>query len=118
MFPDEDSISDWSSDSCGWSEDEMGADLDIIASPLSCSSLASTTGSQETVRCVCEVEEENDFMLQVTIQNQRILKKKNFLSWIPQKNIKQHNTNNNRKLFLKLKTGVMATVNSALQSQE
>uniref|UniRef100_A0A8C1XP39 PHD finger protein 20, a n=1 Tax=Cyprinus carpio TaxID=7962 RepID=A0A8C1XP39_CYPCA len=61
---DEDSISDWSSDSCGWSEDEMGADLDVIASPLSCSSVASTTGSQETVRCVCEVEEENDFMLQ------------------------------------------------------
>ncbi|XP_052465674.1 PHD finger protein 20 [Carassius gibelio] len=61
---DEDSISDWSSDSCGWSEDEMGADLDVIASPLSCSSAASTTGSQETIRCVCEVEEENDFMLQ------------------------------------------------------
>ncbi|XP_043107179.1 PHD finger protein 20 isoform X3 [Puntigrus tetrazona] len=61
---DEDSISDWSSDSCGWSEDEMGADLEVIASPLSCSSVASTTGSQETVRCVCEVEEENDFMLQ------------------------------------------------------
>ncbi|XP_051767728.1 PHD finger protein 20 isoform X1 [Ctenopharyngodon idella] len=61
---DEDSISDWSSDSCGWSEDEMGADLDVIASPLSCSSVASTTGSQETVRCVCEAEEENDFMLQ------------------------------------------------------
>lgn len=65
MFPDEDSISDWSSDSCGWSEDEMGADLDVIASSLSCSSVASTTGSQETVRCVCEAEEENDFMLQV-----------------------------------------------------
>uniref|UniRef100_A0A671PCT8 PHD finger protein 20, a n=1 Tax=Sinocyclocheilus anshuiensis TaxID=1608454 RepID=A0A671PCT8_9TELE len=64
LFPDEDSISDRSSDSCGWSEDEMGVDLDIIASPLSCSSVASTTGSQETVRCVCEVEEENDFMLQ------------------------------------------------------
>uniref|UniRef100_A0A8C2DFB8 PHD finger protein 20, a n=1 Tax=Cyprinus carpio TaxID=7962 RepID=A0A8C2DFB8_CYPCA len=64
MEMDEDSISDWSSDSCGWSEDEMGADLDVIASPLSCSSVASTTGSQETVRCVCEVEEENDFMLQ------------------------------------------------------
>uniref|UniRef100_A0A8C1ICC6 PHD finger protein 20, a n=1 Tax=Cyprinus carpio TaxID=7962 RepID=A0A8C1ICC6_CYPCA len=64
MEMDEDSISDWSSDSCGWSEDAMGADLDVIASPLSCSSVASTTGSQETVRCVCEVEEENDFMLQ------------------------------------------------------
>ncbi len=65
--PDEDSISDWSSDSCGWSEDEMGADLEVIASPLSGNSVASTTGSQETVRCVCEVEEENDFMLQVII---------------------------------------------------
>ncbi|XP_051529095.1 PHD finger protein 20 isoform X2 [Myxocyprinus asiaticus] len=61
---DEDSISDWSSDSFGWSEDEIGADLDIGPSPLSCSSVASTTGSGEIVRCVCEVEEEIDFMLQ------------------------------------------------------
>lgn len=61
---DEDSISDWSSESCGWSEDEMEADLDVITSPLSCSSVASTTESQETVRCVCEADEENDFMLQ------------------------------------------------------
>lgn len=67
MFPDEDSISDWSSESYGWSEDEMEADLDVITSPLSCSSVASTTESQETVRCVCEADEENDFMLQVNI---------------------------------------------------
>lgn len=61
---DEESISDWSSDSCGLSNDDMGTDLGILPSPLSCSSIASTTGSRENVRCVCDVEEENDFMLQ------------------------------------------------------
>lgn len=66
-LPDEDSVSDWSSDSCGWSDDDMGTDLGIMPSPLSCSSVASTTGSRENVRCVCDVEEENDFMLQVSI---------------------------------------------------
>ncbi|XP_055039558.2 PHD finger protein 20 isoform X1 [Misgurnus anguillicaudatus] len=61
---DEESISDWSSDSCGWSDDEVGVDLGIMPSPLSCSSVASTTGRRDNVRCVCEAEEENDFMLQ------------------------------------------------------
>ncbi|TRY75915.1 hypothetical protein DNTS_033481, partial [Danionella cerebrum] len=62
---DEDSISDCSSDSCGWSEDEMEEDLNVMTSPLSCSSLASSCkGSEETIRCVCEAEEEDNFMLQ------------------------------------------------------
>ncbi|XP_029550400.1 PHD finger protein 20 isoform X3 [Salmo trutta] len=61
---DEDSISDWSTDSCGWSDDEQGAELDVTTPPLNLGSVALETGAQEIVRCVCEVEEENDFMIQ------------------------------------------------------
>ncbi|KAK1799991.1 hypothetical protein P4O66_006493 [Electrophorus voltai] len=64
LFPDEGSISDWSSDSYGWTDDDIGADLDITARRLSCGSVDSATVAQETVRCVCEVAEENDFMIQ------------------------------------------------------
>ncbi|XP_072522679.1 PHD finger protein 20 isoform X2 [Salminus brasiliensis] len=56
---DEDSISDWSSDSYGWSDDETRVDLDI-----SCGSVALATDGQEIVRCICEAEDENDFMIQ------------------------------------------------------
>uniref|UniRef100_A0A8C7CVJ3 PHD finger protein 20 n=1 Tax=Oncorhynchus kisutch TaxID=8019 RepID=A0A8C7CVJ3_ONCKI len=61
---DEDSISDWSTDSCGWSDDGQGAELDVTTPPLNLGSVALETGAQEIVRCVCEVEEENDFMIQ------------------------------------------------------
>ncbi|XP_019911438.2 PHD finger protein 20 isoform X3 [Esox lucius] len=61
---DEDSISDWSTDSCGWSDDELEAELGVNIPPLNLGSVALETGSQEIVRCVCEVEEENDFMIQ------------------------------------------------------
>ncbi|XP_035518416.1 PHD finger protein 20 isoform X2 [Morone saxatilis] len=61
---DEDSISDWSTDSCGWSDDEFGVDLDVTTPPLSVDSGAVDTSDQEIVRCICEVEEENDFMIQ------------------------------------------------------
>ncbi|XP_055364659.1 PHD finger protein 20 isoform X2 [Betta splendens] len=61
---DEDSISDWSTDSCGWSDDDLGVDLDITTPPLSVDSGAVDTNDQEIVRCICEVEEENDFMIQ------------------------------------------------------
>ncbi|XP_068451080.1 PHD finger protein 20 isoform X2 [Clinocottus analis] len=61
---DEDSISDWSTDSCGWSDDDFGVDLDVTMPPLSVDSGAVDTSDQEIVRCVCEVEEENDFMIQ------------------------------------------------------
>eukprot|EP00063_Salmo_salar_P047140 XP_014021975.1 PREDICTED: PHD finger protein 20-like isoform X4 [Salmo salar] len=61
---DEDSISDWSTDSCGWSDDEQGVELDVTTPPLNLGSVALETGTQEIVRCVCEVEEENDFMIQ------------------------------------------------------
>ncbi|CAJ1051347.1 PHD finger protein 20 isoform X2 [Xyrichtys novacula] len=61
---DEDSISDWSTDSCGWSDDDFGVDLDVTTPPLSIDSGAADTNDQEIVRCICEVEEENDFMIQ------------------------------------------------------
>ncbi|XP_078139715.1 PHD finger protein 20 isoform X2 [Centroberyx gerrardi] len=61
---DEDSISDWSTDSCGWSDDDFGVDLDVTTPPLSVDSVALDTSDQEIVRCICEVEEENDFMIQ------------------------------------------------------
>ncbi|XP_074528321.1 PHD finger protein 20-like isoform X2 [Halichoeres trimaculatus] len=61
---DEDSISDWSTDSCGWSDDDFGVDLDVTTPPLSIDSGAVDTSDQEIVRCICEVEEENDFMIQ------------------------------------------------------
>ncbi|KAM3621792.1 uncharacterized protein V6R79_016068 [Siganus canaliculatus] len=61
---DEDSISDWSTDSCGWSDDDYGVDLDFTTPPLSVDSGAVDTSDQEIVRCICEVEEENDFMIQ------------------------------------------------------
>ncbi|KAM7423244.1 hypothetical protein PAMA_011007 [Pampus argenteus] len=61
---DDDSISDWSTDSCGWSDDDYGVDLDVTTPPLSVDSGAVDTNDQEIVRCICEVEEENDFMIQ------------------------------------------------------
>ncbi|KAF7655298.1 hypothetical protein LDENG_00057980 [Lucifuga dentata] len=63
-YTDEDSVSDWSTDSCGWSDDDFGGDLDITTPPLSVASGALDTSDQEIVRCICEVEEENDFMIQ------------------------------------------------------
>uniref|UniRef100_A0A1A8F8M8 PHD finger protein 20, a n=1 Tax=Nothobranchius korthausae TaxID=1143690 RepID=A0A1A8F8M8_9TELE len=61
---DEDSISDWSTDSCGWSDDDLEVDLDVTTPPLSVDSGALDSSDQEIVRCICEVEEDNDFMIQ------------------------------------------------------
>lgn len=41
-------------------------DLDFTTPPLSVDSGAVDTSDQEIVRCICEVEEENDFMIQVS----------------------------------------------------
>ncbi|KAM8868080.1 PHD finger protein 20-like isoform 1-T1 [Synchiropus picturatus] len=61
---EEDSFSDWSTDSCGWSDEDYGLDLDVTTPPLSLDSGAADANDQEIVRCICEVEEENDFMIQ------------------------------------------------------
>lgn len=59
-------MSDWSTDSCGWSDEDYGVDLDFTTPPLSVDSGAVESSDQEIVRCICEVEEENDFMIQVS----------------------------------------------------
>ncbi|KAJ8370639.1 hypothetical protein SKAU_G00106670 [Synaphobranchus kaupii] len=60
---DEDSGSDWSTDSPVWSEDELGVELDVTTPPQEQGVSMSTQGF-EIVRCICEVQEENDFMIQ------------------------------------------------------
>uniref|UniRef100_A0A672QAT3 PHD finger protein 20-like n=1 Tax=Sinocyclocheilus grahami TaxID=75366 RepID=A0A672QAT3_SINGR len=59
----EDSSSDLSSDSLVWSEDESDAELDL-SMPLSEQGVETVTHGSEIVRCICEVQEENDFMIQ------------------------------------------------------
>uniref|UniRef100_A0A8C1W3E6 PHD finger protein 20, b n=1 Tax=Cyprinus carpio TaxID=7962 RepID=A0A8C1W3E6_CYPCA len=59
----EDSSSDLSSDSPVWSEDESDAELDLNV-PLSEQGVETVTQGSEIVRCICEVQEENDFMIQ------------------------------------------------------
>ncbi|XP_061147375.1 PHD finger protein 20 isoform X2 [Syngnathus typhle] len=60
---DDDSFSDWSTDSCGWSDEDYGLDVDVTSPPLSMD-CGADGNDQEIVRCICEVEEENDFMIQ------------------------------------------------------
>ncbi|KTF71109.1 hypothetical protein cypCar_00045811 [Cyprinus carpio] len=59
----EDSSSDLSSDSPVWSEDESDAELDLNV-PLSEQGVETVTHGSEIVRCICEAQEENDFMIQ------------------------------------------------------
>ncbi|XP_052450199.1 PHD finger protein 20 isoform X3 [Carassius gibelio] len=59
----EDSSSDLSSDSPVWSEEESDAELDLNV-PLSEQGVETLPHSSEIVRCICEVQEENDFMIQ------------------------------------------------------
>ncbi|XP_061688704.1 PHD finger protein 20 isoform X4 [Syngnathoides biaculeatus] len=60
---DDDSLSDWSTDSCCWSDEDYGVDVDVTTPPLSLDCSADGN-DQEIIRCICEVEEENDFMIQ------------------------------------------------------
>ncbi|TRY54063.1 hypothetical protein DNTS_034493, partial [Danionella cerebrum] len=59
----EESSSDLSSDSPGWSEDDSDAELDLSL-PLTEPAVETTNHGSEIVRCICEVQEENDFMIQ------------------------------------------------------
>ncbi|XP_035378549.1 PHD finger protein 20b [Electrophorus electricus] len=60
----EDSGSDWSTDSPPWSEEEESeAGLDLNT-PLAEQGVEAVAPDSEIVRCVCEVQEENDFMIQ------------------------------------------------------
>lgn len=60
----EDSGSDWSTDSPLWSEEESETGLDLNT-PFSEQGVETVGHDSEIVRCVCEVQEENDFMIQV-----------------------------------------------------
>ncbi|XP_067856370.1 PHD finger protein 20-like isoform X3 [Heptranchias perlo] len=61
-FDDDDPTSDSSTDSLLWSEDEYSQDVDVTTNP---DETGDGDDSQlEIVRCVCEVEEENEFMIQ------------------------------------------------------
>ncbi|XP_026114610.1 PHD finger protein 20-like isoform X1 [Carassius auratus] len=59
----EDSSSDLSSDSPVWSEDESDTELDLNV-PLSEQGVETLTHGSEIIRCICEAQEENDFMIQ------------------------------------------------------
>ena len=67
VFPflsEEDNLSDSSSESFLWSDEEYGQDVDVTTNPDE-----ELDGEDrydfEVVRCICEVQEENDFMIQV-----------------------------------------------------
>ncbi|XP_041080377.1 PHD finger protein 20-like isoform X11 [Polyodon spathula] len=60
---DEDTMSDSSTDSLLWSEDELGQDVDVTTNPDD-DGLNEGRREFEIVRCICEVQEENDFMIQ------------------------------------------------------
>ncbi|KAM9445023.1 PHD finger protein 20-like isoform 2-T2 [Clarias gariepinus] len=59
----EDSGSDWSTDSPLWSEEESETGLELNT-PFSEQGVETVGHDSEIVRCVCEVQEENDFMIQ------------------------------------------------------
>lgn len=67
VFPslsEEDNLSESSSESFLWSDEEYGQDVDVTTNPDE-----ELDGDDrydfEVVRCICEVQEENDFMIQV-----------------------------------------------------
>uniref|UniRef100_A0A667G9W4 PHD finger protein 20 n=1 Tax=Lynx canadensis TaxID=61383 RepID=A0A667G9W4_LYNCA len=61
--PKEDNLSESSSESFLWSDEEYGQDVDVTTNPDE-----ELDGDDrydfEVVRCICEVQEENDFMIQ------------------------------------------------------
>ncbi|XP_036177587.1 PHD finger protein 20 isoform X5 [Myotis myotis] len=61
--PEEDNLSESSSESFLWSDEEYGQDVDVTTNPDE-----ELDGDDrydfEVVRCICEVQEENDFMIQ------------------------------------------------------
>ncbi|XP_073915143.1 PHD finger protein 20-like isoform X2 [Castor canadensis] len=62
---EEDNLSESSSESFLWSDDEYGQDVDVTTNPDE-----ELDGDDrydfEVVRCICEVQEENDFMIQIS----------------------------------------------------
>ncbi|XP_040588582.1 PHD finger protein 20 isoform X2 [Mesocricetus auratus] len=61
--PEEDNLSESSSESFLWSDEEFGPDVDVTTNPDE-ELDADDRYDFEVVRCICEVQEENDFMIQ------------------------------------------------------
>ncbi|XP_066481420.1 PHD finger protein 20 isoform X1 [Tiliqua scincoides] len=59
---EDDSLSESSTDSLLWSDDDCSQDIDVTTNPDE--DLEDDDNDFEIVRCICEVEEENDFMIQ------------------------------------------------------
>ncbi|XP_005986724.1 PHD finger protein 20b isoform X1 [Latimeria chalumnae] len=59
---DEETLSDSSTDSLFWSDDEYGQDIDVTTNTDAMPDC--DDGEFGLVRCICEVQEENDFMIQ------------------------------------------------------
>ncbi|XP_025893077.1 PHD finger protein 20 isoform X2 [Nothoprocta perdicaria] len=57
---EEDTLSESSTDSLLWSDDDCSQDIDVTTNPDE----EVEESDLEIVRCICEVEEENDFMIQ------------------------------------------------------
>nr|XP_013817022.1 PREDICTED: PHD finger protein 20 isoform X2 [Apteryx mantelli mantelli] len=57
---EEDALSESSTDSLLWSDDDCSQDIDVTTNPDE----EVEESDFEIVRCICEVEEENDFMIQ------------------------------------------------------
>ncbi|XP_064377415.1 PHD finger protein 20 isoform X2 [Dromaius novaehollandiae] len=57
---EEDTLSESSADSLLWSDDDCSQDIDVTTNPDE----EVEESDFEIVRCICEVEEENDFMIQ------------------------------------------------------
>ncbi|XP_075419809.1 PHD finger protein 20 isoform X2 [Tenrec ecaudatus] len=60
---EEDNLSDSSSESFLWSDEEYGQDVDVTTNPDE-ELDGEVRYDFEVVRCICEVQEENDFMIQ------------------------------------------------------
>ncbi|XP_061865476.1 PHD finger protein 20 isoform X2 [Colius striatus] len=58
--PEDDTLSESSMESLLWSDDDCSPDVDVIMNPDE----EGEESDLEIVRCVCEVKEENDFMIQ------------------------------------------------------
>uniref|UniRef100_A0A8D0H5U8 PHD finger protein 20 n=1 Tax=Sphenodon punctatus TaxID=8508 RepID=A0A8D0H5U8_SPHPU len=59
---EEDTMSESSTESLLWSDDDCSQDIDVTTNPDE--ELDEDDSDFEIVRCICEVEEENDFMIQ------------------------------------------------------
>ncbi|XP_044303571.1 PHD finger protein 20 isoform X2 [Varanus komodoensis] len=59
---EDDTMSESSADSLHWSDDDCSRDIDVTTNPDE--DLEDDDNDFEIVRCICEVEEENDFMIQ------------------------------------------------------